>query len=53
MKLETHLHSAGSFCADAGAEVEIAYIREQMQVSVKTSQEEPVAVEAPDTEEST
>lgn len=34
-------------------EVEIAYIREQMQASVKTSQEEPAAVEAPNTEEIT
>jgi methionyl-tRNA synthetase len=35
------------------AEVEIAYIREQMQSSVKTSQEETVTVEAPQTEEIT
>ena len=36
------------------AEVEIAYIREQMQSSVKTSQqEEPATVEAPKTEEIT
>lgn len=35
------------------AEVEVAYIREQMQASVKTSQEEPVAVEVPQTEEIT
>ncbi|MEK4626705.1 MAG: methionine--tRNA ligase [Solibacillus sp.] len=35
------------------AEVEISYIREQMQSSVKTSQEETTVVEAPQTEEIT
>ncbi len=35
------------------AEVEVAYIREQMQASVKTSQEEVTTVEKPETEEIT